>query len=98
MQFRIFHGISSKTNVQFKNRFWRDLGNNGFNLATSNPAVSNQPEDYTKVHGSIERTGWQNGILIDLRAGENAIPILNSAAIKDVRKHNKYLKEITQCY
>ena len=92
-------GINSKLNIQFKNRFWRNLGNNGFNLATSNPSVSLIPEKlYQSTWEASSGQPGKKGILIDLRGGEHAIPILNSDSIANVSNRNQYLKNVTRNY
>jgi len=92
-------GINSKLNIQFKNRFWRDIGNDGFNIATSNPSVSLTTEKLYQL--TWEASSGQpgvTGILIDFRGGNHAIPILDSDAITSITQRNNYFKEVVQNY
>jgi len=92
-------GINSKTNIQFKNRFWLNLGNNGFNLASSNPSVSLTPEKlYQSTWEASSGQPGKKGILIDFRGGQHALPIRNSDSILNVSKRNSYLKNVVKNY
>jgi len=92
-------GINSKTNIQFKNRFWLNLGNNGFNTATSDPWVSGTPEKlYQLTWEASSGQSGQTGILIDFRGGEHALPIINSDSLTHPSARNKYFKSIVQSY
>jgi len=90
-------GVNSKSNIQFKNRFWLNAGNNGFNLATSNPSVNLTPEKlYQSTWEASSGQSGITGILVDFRGGEKAIPILNSDSFTNVSDQNRYFRNTVQ--
>ena len=92
-------GICSKTNIQFTNRYWLALGNNGFNIATSNPSVSGVPEKlYQLTWEASSGQPGKTGILIDFRGGEDALQIVNSESFTNVFARNRYFQQIVQSY
>jgi len=92
-------GICSKTNIQFKNRFWLNAGNNGFNIATTNPSVSGTPEKlYQLTWEASSGQPGATGILIAYRGGSYALPIINSDSIINVAQRNNYLINVVQNY
>lgn len=78
-------GINSKLTVQFKNRYWRDLGYNG-----STHAISYQ----STWEGTRGQEG-ETGILVNYTGGDYAKNFKTAALIENPEERNFYVSSVT---
>ncbi len=86
---------TSKMNVQFKNRFWRDEGYDGNTYVTSNPYVNGKQGLEKTYQNSWEVTRAQpgiRGILTAYTGGNKSQEYRTSYILKDPEKKNRILK------
>lgn len=92
---------TSKMNVQFKNRFWREEGYDGNTYVTSNPYVNGGRGLEKTYQNSWEVTRSQpgkRGILVAYTGGNKSQEYRTSYILKDPSKKNQILKSENKCY
>jgi monoamine oxidase len=91
-------GRIAKLTVQFRNRYWRDLGLTGTSYATSNPYLNGEIGLEKLYQNSWEVTRAQSGktgVLVDYTAGNKTEEVRTSYTMKDIDERNNYLRQST---